>query len=63
MRWGDKFVRQKKILPTRRKKASKRRSPGGLSASHYFWVRPANAELDRTGDFLLENLALIRRGD
>jgi hypothetical protein len=26
-----------------------------------FWIRGANAELDRTGDFLLKNLARIRK--
>jgi hypothetical protein len=30
------------------------------SANKVFWVRPANAELDRSGDWLLKNLSTLR---
>jgi hypothetical protein len=30
------------------------------SANKVFWARPANAELDRSGDWLLVNLATTR---
>jgi hypothetical protein len=30
------------------------------SANKVFWVRPANAELDRSGDWLLKHLSTTR---
>ena len=30
------------------------------SANKVFWVRPANPELDRSGDWLLKNLTTTR---
>jgi hypothetical protein len=37
-----------------------RRQPKGTAARKAFWVRPGNAELDRSGDWLLKNLATTR---
>ena len=33
----------------------------GKSASEKFWIRKANRELNRTGDFILKNLRTIRQ--
>ena len=37
-----------------------RRQPNGTAARKAFWARPANAELDRSGDWLLKNLTTTR---
>jgi len=44
-------------LPTKRKKSRPAKSAAKRKA---FWARPANAELDRSGDWLLKNLATTR---
>jgi hypothetical protein len=36
-------------------------APRGKSASGKFWIRHANRELNRTGDFILKNLRAIRQ--
>jgi len=38
----------------------KRRQPKGAAARKAFWARPANPELDRSGDWLLKNLSTTR---
>lgn len=37
-----------------------RRQPKGAAARKAFWARPANAELDRSGDWLLKNHSTTR---
>ena len=37
-----------------------RRQPKGTAARKAFWARPANPELDRSGDWLLKNLTTTR---
>jgi hypothetical protein len=43
-------------------KKSRKASPArAKTAVERFWVRQPNPELDRTGDFILKNLASIRK--
>jgi hypothetical protein len=42
-------------------KSKSRRAPKGVAGSRkVFWARPANLELDRSGDWLLKNLSTTR---
>jgi hypothetical protein len=38
----------------------KRQAGNGKALIKVFWARPANAELDRSGDWLLKNLTTTR---
>ena len=42
------------------KKKSRSPAKGASAARKAFWARPANAELDRSGDWLLKNLSSTR---
>jgi len=55
-------------LAKAKKKATKRPTPAKSAKVHRFWIRPSNPELDRTGQYILDNLDRIRseavsRGD
>jgi hypothetical protein len=43
------------------RKPARRLAKAKASASAYFWIRPENPELDRSGEYLLANLGQIRR--
>ncbi len=47
-------------VPTTLSPRRKNRRPAKAAARKAFWARPANPELDRSGDWLLKNLTNTR---
>jgi hypothetical protein len=47
-------------VPTTLSPRRKNRRPAKAAARKAFWARPANPELDRSGDWLLKNLTTTR---
>ncbi len=48
------------LVPTTLSPRRKNRRPAKATARKAFWARPANPELDRSGDWLLKNLTTTR---